>query len=173
MKLQYLHTPAAYQLEDLKPDNFENDFEEEDYEVASVKYKFATRRLLQEFPELAPFPMVAPASEHDTRPCPCGRGVLAKWPWVVQNDRLGFCAGRGCAKGEWELGCWREEWIQAGAPGRHSDLLSDLTQSDLIFPSNAQEVLQAWAAGKDLAWAAGSWTQVSRGGSSCHEAAQM
>ena len=113
MKLQYLHTPAAYQLEDLKPDNFENDFEEEDYEVASVKYKFAIRRLLQEFPELAPFLIVAPASEHDTRPCPCGRGVLAKWPWVVQNDWLGFCAGRA------ESGL-REGQVGARLPGGRS-----------------------------------------------------
>jgi hypothetical protein len=48
-----------------------------------------------------------------TRPCPCGGGVLPKWPWVVQTAGLGFC---GCDMAGWELTCWRAEWIMAGAP---------------------------------------------------------
>ena len=46
-----------------------------------------------------------------TRPCPCGRGALAKWPWVVQQDHLGFC---DCWMASWEIQCWRSEWIKAG-----------------------------------------------------------
>ena len=74
------------------PDGFDSDDpDEERYENACVKHKFAVRRLLQEFPEVAPCPLSANASECDTRPCPCGRGVLAKWPWVVQTKQQGFC----------------------------------------------------------------------------------
>ena len=28
--------------------------------------------------------------QHHTRPCPCGLGALAMWPWVVQTAQLGF-----------------------------------------------------------------------------------
>ena len=100
----------------------EGDEESEDYyddedrdEVARVKYKAALRRLQKTFPELDVSPMlaVARASEQPTRPCPCGAGVLPKWPWVVQTVDLGFC---GCDMAGWELTCWRAEWIMAGAP---------------------------------------------------------
>jgi hypothetical protein len=57
--------------------------------------------------------LLAHASQHHTRPCPCGRGALAKWPWVVQTARWGFC---DCWMASWELTCWRGEWIKAGDP---------------------------------------------------------
>ena len=85
---------------------------DDDYELACVENKLALRRLRESFPEVDPCPM-AHASQHHTRPCPCGRGALAKWPWVVQAAQLGFC---NCWMAGWELTCWRIEWIGAGAP---------------------------------------------------------
>ena len=89
-----------------KPDSDGEDecFNEEAYDVACVKYKHALRRLKAKFPE---------AEEHHTRPCPCGHGALAMWPWMVQTAELGFC---NCWMASWELVCWRSEWIRAGAP---------------------------------------------------------
>jgi len=71
------------------------------------------------------------ASEQVTRPCPCGVGRLARWPWALHTDSLGFCPalpwstedrdtddavaevrGKHCV----EMFCWRSEWIEA-APG--------------------------------------------------------
>ena len=85
------------------------------YDEACIKYKHALACLLELFPEVAPCPMYAHASQHDTRPCPCGRGVLAKWPWVVQTAQLGFC---DCYMTGWERNCWRCEWFK-GAGARH------------------------------------------------------
>ena len=81
---------------------------------SSAKHKHALRRLQQSLPEVDPRPVgIANASQHQTRPCPCGRGVLARWPWVAQTAQLGFC---DCGMAGWELTCWRCEWIGAGAP---------------------------------------------------------
>ena len=74
--------------------------EEERYDVACVKHKHALRRLRASFPEID--------ETHHMRPCPCGRGSLAMWPWVVQTAQLGFCE---CSMARWELTCWRSEWI--------------------------------------------------------------
>ena len=81
------------------------DFDEDQYEVACLKHKQKLRRLREAFPEAG--------EEHHTRPCPCGRGALAVWPWVVQTAELGFC---DCPMASWERTCWRYEWIAAGAP---------------------------------------------------------
>lgn len=81
------------------------DFNEDEYEVACLKHRQKLRRLREAFPEAG--------EEHHTRPCPCGRGALAMWPWVVQTAQLGFCE---CNMARWELTCWRCEWIAAGAP---------------------------------------------------------
>ena len=81
------------------------DFDEDEYEVACLKHKQKVRRLREAFPEAG--------TEHHTRPCPCGRGALAVWPWVVQTAQLGFCE---CGMASWERTCWRSEWIAAGAP---------------------------------------------------------
>ena len=78
---------------------------EEEYEIACVRHKHTLRRLHAAFPEVG--------EEHHTRPCPCGRGALAVWPWVVQTAQLGYCE---CWMAGWELTCWRGEWIQAGYP---------------------------------------------------------
>ena len=86
----------------------DEDFYEEEYELACVKHKHALRRLRQAFPEVT--------EEHHTRPCPCGRGALAVWPWVVQTAELGFCDYRKCGMACWELTNWRCEWIAAGYP---------------------------------------------------------
>ena len=86
-------------------DGEDEDFNEERYEIACVKHKHALRRLRARFPEVD--------EEHHTRPCPCGGGALAVWPWVVQTAALGFC---DCPMAGWELTVWRCEWIKAGAP---------------------------------------------------------
>ena len=81
----------------------DDDFNEEEFEVAQVRHKHALRRLHEAFPEVV-------ADEHHRRPCPCGRGALAMWPWVVQTPELGFC---DCWMAGWELTCWRMEWESA------------------------------------------------------------
>ena len=86
---------------------------EEIYKEARVPFEFALRRLLRAFPEVGPCPLEGHASQQQTRPCPCGSGVLARWPWVVQTSELGFCE---CDMASWELTCWRMEWISAGGP---------------------------------------------------------
>ena len=100
---------AAERVEETapQPDNENYIFNEEEYEVALVRYKHALRRLQEAFPDLD--------EQHHTRPCPCGRGALAMWPWVVQNAQGGFC---GCWKAGWELVCWRSEW-EAAAKAEH------------------------------------------------------
>jgi len=137
---------AVWDLECVLPNQNPEDSDYEDYignqeekeEVARIKYKHTLRRLAAEFPEL----MIPPelhagldASEQETRPCPCGAGRLARWPWVLQTVCLGFCPNshkyidwsklgsywdlkHGDAKGmcDWEMECWRQEWITA-APG--------------------------------------------------------
>ena len=90
--------------------DWEGWYDEDADELARLKYKQAMRRLLHAFPELNPCPILAHASQYATRPCPCGRGVLAKWPWVVQQEHLGFC---DCWMASWEVLCWRSEWIKA------------------------------------------------------------
>ena len=93
-------------------DGEDDEFDEESYELACVKHKHALRRLQEAFPQVDLCPM-ADTSKHHTRPCPCGRGALAVWPWVVQTKQLGFCQ---CSMASWELICWRSEWIAAGYP---------------------------------------------------------
>jgi len=92
------------------------EYDVEEHEIYRVKYKHALRRLQLAFPDLDPRPLDlldAHASRHRTRPCPCGRGVLARWPWVAHEARLGFC---DCPMAAWELVNWRCEWIHVGAP---------------------------------------------------------
>ena len=100
---------AASQVEAWAPPPFEDEYynDEERYALACVKHEHAVRRLREAFPEVDPCPL-AGTSRHNTRACPCGRGVLARWPWVVQTAQLGFCA---CAMANWELTCWRQEWL--------------------------------------------------------------
>ena len=86
-------------------DGEDDEFVEELYELACVKHKDAMRRLHASFPEVV--------DDHGTRPCPCGHGILGKWPWMVQTAQLGFCE---CWMAGWELTCWRSEWIKAGHP---------------------------------------------------------
>jgi hypothetical protein len=101
---------AAARVEQFSPypdeDGEDDCFDEDEYELACLKHKQALRRLCRTFPELT--------EEQHTRPCPCGHGALAVWPWAVQTARLGFCE---CRMAGWELTCWRGEWINAGAPG--------------------------------------------------------
>ena len=73
-----------------------------------------------------------------TRPCPCGGGKLAQWPWVLQTiclPDLGFCPRllpRGCGGGAGglpadetrilaarthEMQGWASEWITAWRGG--------------------------------------------------------
>ena len=99
----------AARVERLEPPadgDYEYYCEEEAYEVACVKHKHAMRRLREAFPEIS-------REESHRRPCPCGRGSLAIWPWVVQTAQQGFCE---CDMASWELTCWRSDWIAAGYP---------------------------------------------------------
>ena len=100
----------------LPEDEEEDACNAEYYDIACVKHKHALRRLHERFPELE-CPVQAHASQYPTRPCPCGHGKLAKWPWVVQTARLGFC---DCEMGWWELLCWRGEFNTASAPAKRT-----------------------------------------------------
>ena len=95
---------CAERVEETEPrPDVENEyFNEEEYEVALVRYKHAFRRLRDSFPEVD--------EEHGSRPCPCGRGALPMWPWVVQAGGLGYCE---CDMAVWERICWRSEWERA------------------------------------------------------------
>ena len=54
------------------------------------------------------------AAEHNSRPCPCGVGRLAQWPWALQTAALGFC---NCEQARRELTFWRTSgWIPSMAP---------------------------------------------------------
>ena len=101
---------AAARIEGFMPCKYEewHPADEEQYDLTYPKLKWGLRKLEWEFPELDVGPMLTHASQHHTRQCPCGRGVLAKWPWVVQTADLGFC---DCDMASWELICWRSEWI--------------------------------------------------------------
>ena len=92
-------------------EDFDDDFwNEERYDLACVKHAHALRRLRRAFPEVS--------EERQTRPCPCGRGELATWPWVALTAQAGLCDHRGCHMASWELTCWRWEWIVDGAGRR-------------------------------------------------------
>ena len=95
--------------EDTGLNDWRDEQDDEDYEVACVQHKVAVRRLERAFPELGQCPLDQHASHYQTRPCPCGRGALAKWPWVVQMAQHGFC---DCPMAGWELICWRREWAR-------------------------------------------------------------
>ena len=107
---------------------------EENEEMARVQYKFALRRLAEAFPELelpAKLYEWLRASEVPTRPCPCGAGQLAQWPWMLQTASLGFCPGAVaetesgykhiCGRHIWEKMCWRNEWVEAWPGGKWLD----------------------------------------------------
>ena len=67
-------------------------------ETAKPQYKIALRKLAEAFTELelrAGLHEGLHAHEQRTRPCPCGAGQLARWPWALQPASLGFCPGRG------------------------------------------------------------------------------
>ena len=95
--------------------------------LAKVQYKYALAKLAAAFP-LLEIPVAKlyaglPAQQQRTRPCPCGAGRLARWPWVLQTDDLGFCPGVElrefvyCGKHSWEFTCWRRERITAWPGG--------------------------------------------------------
>ena len=111
----------------------EDEGQEEREEVAKVKYKHALRQLAEAFPELqipAGLHAGLDASEQETRPCPCGTGLLSRWPWVLQTAALGFgpsAAVDGVSddaatadiqgKHDWEMISWRSEWISSAPDG--------------------------------------------------------
>ena len=117
------------------PREEDEDHDEEREEVARVEYKHALRRLAAEFPELkvpAGLHAGVDASAQETRPCPCGAGLLARWPWVLQSVSLGFCPTSDVDWSEstddkataelqdvhsHEMVTWREEWIMAAPEG--------------------------------------------------------
>ena len=101
--------------------------------VLQVHYKHAVRILAEAFPELelsvAEVCAGIHASEQPTRPCPCGGGKLARWPWMLQTVDLGFCPnarsgapspdGSGapfCQKHGKEIIMWVYEWVRAWDP---------------------------------------------------------
>ena len=111
-----LAAAAARELERLLPENFVGDegaYNEEDEDLARARYKHALRKLAKAFPELE---VLVPelcaglqANQQCTRPCPCGAGHLAKWPWVLQTPQLGFCPG----------GEWGEDDDEVTTQGKH------------------------------------------------------
>ena len=111
-----LAAAAARELERLLPENFVGDegaYNEEDEDLARARYKHALRKLAKAFPELE---VLVPelcaglqADQQCTRPCPCGAGLLAKWPWVLQTPQLGFCPG----------GEWGEDDDEVTTQGKH------------------------------------------------------
>jgi hypothetical protein len=88
-------------------------FDEDELEMTRLRYRQALRRLAQAFPELelrvSELVDGVRAAEHNSRPCPCGHGRLAQWPWVLQTQSLGYCDGSSA----WctELITCRSEWI--------------------------------------------------------------
>ena len=133
-----LAAAAARELERLLPENFVGDegaYNEEDEDLARARYKHALRKLAKAFPELE---VLVPelcaglqANQQCTRPCPCGAGHLAKWPWVLQTPQLGFCPGGEWGedddevttqgKHDWEVISWRHEWVMACPGARETD----------------------------------------------------
>ena len=133
-----LAAAAARELERLLPENFVGDegaYNEEDEDLARARYKHALRKLAKAFPELE---VLVPelcaglqADQQCTRPCPCGAGHLAKWPWVLQTPQLGFCPGGEWGeddeevttqgKHDWEVISWRHEWVMACPGARETD----------------------------------------------------
>jgi len=95
----------------------EGAYNEEEEDLARVRYRHALRRLAKAFPELeVPVPELCAGLQADqqcTRPCPCGAGLLAKWPWVLQTPQLGFCPG-----GEWGEEDDEEEWTTQATQSR-------------------------------------------------------
>ena len=138
---------AARVRERCMPEKFVGDegmYNEEEEEVARVRYLYALRRLAKVFPELeVPVPELCAglkAALQCTRPCPCGVGLLARWPWVLQTTGLGFCSGGEWGEDEdsqqvettqgqhfWEYFSWREEWIMA-CPGARETSGASITQ---------------------------------------------
>ena len=131
---------AARWLEDRLPEQFVGDegaYNEEEEDVARVRYRHALRRLAAAFPDLeVPVPELCAGLQADlqcTRPCPCGAGLLAKWPWVLQTPQLGFCPGGEWdielddeevttqSRHDWESISWRSEWIKACPGARETD----------------------------------------------------
>ena len=127
----------ASRVEQFEPrsDDDECDTNEEQYEIAVIKHKHALRRLREAFPGVD--------EQHHTRPCPCGRGALAVWPWVVQNAKRGFCEG---SMASWELTCWRSEWIKAAAiPILRGDCcVQTVTVNTQLLYNSANGEVQAW-----------------------------
>ena len=75
----------------------EREEREDREEVARAQYKLAIRKLARAFPDLdipaAGLTAGLHAREQETRSCPCGAGLLPRWPWVPVDARLGFCPG--------------------------------------------------------------------------------
>ena len=71
---------AAARIEGFMPCKYEewHPADEEQYDLTYPKLKWGLRKLEWEFPELDVGPMLTHASQHHTRQCPCGRGLLAK-----------------------------------------------------------------------------------------------
>ena len=92
-------------------ENAWEDYDEDEVELRKLRYAQALRRLGRAFPELelqvSEQVEGVQASEHNSRPCPCGHGRLAQWPWLLQTQELGFCRELECCA----LECWRGEWI--------------------------------------------------------------
>ena len=100
------------------PDEYEDKCDAEECEATEAEYKAALIWLKRKVPELKLVPSELVKGVHadatQTRQCPCGAGRLSVYPWVLQVESLGFCM---CEEAQYELICWRSEWIDAGAPG--------------------------------------------------------
>ena len=94
------------------------DFDEEELEIAKLRYKRALKHLSQEIPELELGVAVqlegVRVSEHSCRRCRCGNGWFAhEWPWMLVTEALGFCNDE-CSEWSIDLLTWRDEYIPHG-----------------------------------------------------------
>ena len=86
-------------LDPQDPDYNQYNFELEEVERTTLRYRHILQRLWRSCPALAELD-VSPAqlaagvraSDDNSQPCPCGSGLrLASSPWVLQREAWGFC----------------------------------------------------------------------------------
>ena len=109
------HIPAPIDIEapsDSESDESDTDADEQ-AELATIKYKYALRRLDKRYPDIQ-FHRGADrrrdtaevATEVNSMPCFCGKGRMGRVPWHLQLATHGYC--KICLKGVWLRRC---DWV--------------------------------------------------------------
>lgn len=91
-------------------------WDEDELEMARIRYRKAHRELSHACPELQlNMPELldgVPPNESNSYPCPCGHGRVMRWPWMVDRETWGFC---GCDDGLREkialCSAWVPDWM--------------------------------------------------------------